>query len=259
MITLSRFRPKTLKLKNMKQVLFVALLFTGSFIYAQVNPTQPARTSTYHLNADSAKIVDIRERLVQLALQDPLYEIADHNVTIAEYEIRLAKNSWLAEIFIAGNLNEFSIDPKAAGTNYSGYYPRYNFGVQIPLDIFSKTSNNVKISYEKYMIAEAERNDRFRLIKADILTRYEDYLLTKQKLEIQYQITQDAYTAYTKAEKDFNDNVIKIEDLNSANSRYIDEQVKKLQLQRDLNVSKIDIERHIGIKLDEVIQQMGGR
>jgi outer membrane protein TolC len=259
MITLSRFRPKTLKLKNMKQVLFVALLFTCSFIYAQVNPTQPARTSTYHLNADSAKIVDIRERLVQLALQDPLYEIADHNVTIAEYEIRLAKNSWLAEIFIAGNLNEFSIDPKAAGTNYSGYYPRYNFGVQIPLDIFSKTSNNVKISHEKYMIAEAERNDRFRLIKADILTRYEDYLLTKQKLEIQYQITQDAYTAYTKAEKDFNDNVIKIEDLNSANSRYIDEQVKKLQLQRDLNVSKIDIERHIGIKLDEVIQQMGGR
>jgi len=258
MMTSARFRPKTLKLKNMKQTLFLALLFCNSIIYAQVKSNQQGRTSPYRLNADSARIVDIRERLVQLALQDPLYEIADHNVTIAEYEIRLAKNSWLGQITAAGNLNEFSIDPKAAGNNYVGYYPRYNFGIQIPLDIFSKTSNNVKIAYEKELIAEAERNDRFRLIKADILTRYEDYLLTNQKLEIQYQITQDAYTAYTKAEKDFSDNVIKIEDLNSANNKYIDEQIKKLQLQRDLNVSKIDIERHIGVKLDDVILQMGG-
>ena len=74
---------------------------------------------------------DVRERLVQLALQNPLYEIADHDVTIAEYNIRLAKTSWLSSISIAGNLNEFSIDPKAAGNN-SYFYPRYNFGVSIP-------------------------------------------------------------------------------------------------------------------------------
>ena len=42
------------------------------------------------------------------------------------------------------------------------------------------------------MVAQSERNDRFRTIKADILTRYEDYLLAEEKLTFQYKITKDA-------------------------------------------------------------------
>ena len=234
----------------MKQLLFIALIFSSIAIYAQV-PANP--NSAYRLNSDTGRMSDVRERLVQLALQNPLYEIADHNVTIAEYNIRLAKTSWLSQIIIAGNLNEFSIDPKAAG-NASVYYPRYNFGIAIPLDIFARSSNNTKIAYEKYMIAQSERNDRFRTIKADILTRYEDYLLAQERLTFQYKITKDAFEAYSKAEIDFKNNLIKIEDLNLFNSKYVDEQIKRLELQRDYNVSKIDIERLIGVKLEDVIQ-----
>ncbi|HEX4372527.1 MAG TPA: TolC family protein [Puia sp.] len=234
----------------MKHLLFIALMFCSIAIYAQV-PTNP--NSAYRLNSDTGRMGDVRERLVQLALQNPLYEIADHNVTIAEYNIRLAKTSWLSSITVAGNLNEFSIDPKAAG-NASVYYPRYNFGITIPLDIFAKSSNNTKIAYEKYMVAQSERNDRFRTIKADILTRYEDYLLAQEKLTFQYKITKDAFEAYSKAEIDFKNNLIKIEDLNLFNSKYVDEQIKRLELQRNYNVSKIDIERLIGVKLEDVIQ-----
>jgi len=234
----------------MKQLLFITLLLSSISIYAQV-PANP--NSAYRLNSDTGRMSNVRERLVQLALQNPLYEIADHNVTIAEYNIRLAKTSWLGAIIIAGNLNEFSIDPKASGGN-SVYYPRYNFGVSIPLDIFSKSANNTKIAYEKYQIAQAERNDRFRLIKADILTRYEDYLLAQEKLSLQYKITKDAFEAYSKAEIDFKNNVIKIEDLNSFNSKYTDEQIKRLELQRNYNVSKIEIEKLIGVKLEDVIE-----
>jgi outer membrane protein TolC len=241
------------KLQRMKQTLCFLLLISSISIQAQVSPPNPS--STYRLNSDTGRMSEVRERLVQLALQNPNYEIADHNVTIAEYDIRIAKTSWLAQIVVAGNLNEFSIDPKAAG-GASVYYPRYNFGMQIPLDIFSRTANNVKISYEKYLVAEAERNDRFRMIRADILTRYEDYLLAKAKLDFQYQIAQNAYLAYTKAEKDFENNLIKIEDLNSADSKYFDEQIRKLELQRDYNVSKIEVERLIGLKLEDVIEQV---
>lgn len=234
----------------MKHLLFIALMFSAVAMYAQV-PANP--NSAYRLNSDTGRMSDVRERLVQLALQNPLYEIADHNVTIAEYNIRLAKTSWLSSISIAGNLNEFSIDPKAAG-NASVYYPRYNFGILIPLDIFARSSNNTKIAYEKYMIAQSERNDRFRTIKADILTRYEDYLLAQERLTFQYKITKDAFEAYSKAEIDFKSNLIKIEDLNIFNSKYVDEQIKRLELQRNYNVSKIDIERLIGVKLEDVIQ-----
>jgi outer membrane protein TolC len=236
----------------MKQLLSILLTFSSMAIFAQVKP--PANpNSTYRLNSDTGRMSDVRERLVQLALQNPLYEIADHNVTVAEYNIRLAKSSWLAQIQVAGNLNEFSIDPQAS-QGASVYYPKYNFGIVIPLDIFARSANNTKIAYEKYAIAQAERNDRFRMIKADILTRYEDYLLAREKLEFQYQITKDAFEAYTKAEQDFKNNTIKIEDLNLFNSKYIDEQIRRYQLQRDYNVSKIEIERLIGLKLEDVIQ-----
>ncbi|HLX93372.1 MAG TPA: TolC family protein [Puia sp.] len=234
----------------MKYILFFVLALSGVSLFAQVRPLNPS--SNYRLNSDTGRMSDVRERLVQLALQNPLYEIADHHVTIAEYNIRLAKTSWLAQIIVAGNLNEFSIDPKAAGTA-SVYYPRYNFGISIPLDIFSRSANNTKIAYEKYMIAQAERNDRFRMIKAEILTRYEDYVLSKQKLQFQYQITKNAFEAYSKAEIDFKNNLIKIEDLNAFNSKYIDEQIKRLELQRNYNMSKIEIEKLIVVKLDDVI------
>jgi outer membrane protein TolC len=236
----------------MKQLLLILLLFSALTMYGQV-PKNPS--SAYRLNSDTGRMSDVRERLVQLALQNPLYEIADHNVTIAEYNIRLAKTSWLGQIQVAGNLNEFSIDPKSAGTA-SVYYPRYNFGVVIPLDIFSKSVNNTKIAYEKYMIAQAERNNSFRLIKADILTRYEDYLLAEEKLRFQYKITNDAFEAYSKAEVDFKNNIIKIEDLNLFNSRYIDAQIRRLELQRDYNVTKIEIEKLIQVKLEDVIQMV---
>jgi outer membrane protein TolC len=236
----------------MKHLLVVALLFSSIAIYAQV-PTNPS--SAYRLNSDTGRMSDVRERLVQLALQNPLYEIADHNVTIAEYNIRLAKTSWLNTIVVAGNLNEFSIDPKAAGNN-SYFYPRYNFGVMIPLDIFSRSSNNTKVAYEKYMIAQSERNDKFRTIKADILTRYEDYLLAEEKLQLQYKITKDAFEAYSKAEIDFKNNLIKIEDLNNFNTKYVDEQIKRLELQRNFNVSRIDIEKLIGVRLEDVLEMV---
>jgi outer membrane protein TolC len=236
----------------MKHLLLIVLIFSSISVFAQV-PTNPS--SAYRLNSDTGRMGDIRERLVQLALQNPLYEIADHNVTVAEYNIRLAKTSWLSLIIIAGNLNEFSIDPKSAGTS-SVYYPRYNFGISIPLDIFARSSNNTKIAYEKYMIAQSERNDRFRMIKADILTRYEDYLLAEEKLQFQYKITKDAFEAYSKAEIDFKNNLIKIEDLNAFNTKWVDEQIKKLELQRDYNVSIIDIEKLIGVRLQDVKQQV---
>ena len=103
------------------------------------------------------------------------------------------------------------------------------------------------------MIAQSERNDKFRTIKADILTRYEDYLLSEEKLQFQYKITKDAFEAYSKAEIDFKNNLIKIEDLNSFNTKYVDEQIKRLELQRNFNVARIDIEKLIGVRLEDVI------
>jgi len=88
-----------------------------------------------------------------------------------------------------------------------------------------------------------------------VLTKYEDYLLAKQKLELQIQMTQEAYTNYQIAERDYRLNVIKVEDYNKAYKNWAGEQVTKLDLQRNLNVTKIDLEKIIGVKLDDVIRE----
>jgi len=88
-----------------------------------------------------------------------------------------------------------------------------------------------------------------------VLTKYEDYLLARQKLELQSQITTDAYTDYQVAERDFRLNVIKAEDYSKSYKIWVGEQVLKLELQRNLNVSKIELEKIIGVKLDDVFRE----
>jgi outer membrane protein TolC len=113
----------------------------------------------------------------------------------------------------------------------------------------------VKIARENYLIAQANKNERFREIKALVLTSYEDYLLSWQKLQIQTSITSDAYTNYQLAEDDFRKNVIKSDDYNKAYRNWIAEKLTQLELQRNLNVTKIELERYTGVSLDEILKE----
>ena len=244
----------------MKLCLVFLLFFCYNLLDAQV--TQPKKIgiiagSNYK---DTLKNVDVRERLVQLAMNNPNYEISDRLTYIALYQLRLAKGSWLSALSAQGNVNEFTVNELFGSTNPAvstniTIYPKYNLGLSIPFDLFNRNSNNVKIARENLYIAQAQKNERFREIKADVLTKYEDYLLIKQKLELQSQITTDAYTNYQIAERDYRLNVIKAEDLSRAYKNWVGEQVFKLSIQRDLNVSKIDLEKVIGVKFEDVFRE----
>jgi len=239
--------------------LFIALLMLSNIAYGQSEPLQTKRNSTYRLNTDTNRLIDIHERLVQLALQNPTYEIADHTAAAAEYQIRIAKSNWLNVLSAAGNINEFTINQIFHTGNTATqniYFPKYNLGLTIPMDIFSRQKNTVKIAKENYLIAEAQKNDRFRQIKVDVLTKYEDYLLDKQILDFQSQVAQDQFTLYKRSEKDFQDGIIKLEEFEKSYKGWVEEQTKKLTYQRNLNVIKLELERIIGVKLEDVLQQM---
>jgi outer membrane protein TolC len=124
------------------------------------------------------------------------------------------------------------------------------------MDIFSRTNNNVRVARENYMIAIAQKNDRYRQIRVEVLTKYEDYILAKQNLEFQIQISQDEYASYKRASQDFSDGIIKLEDLNNSYKLWVSEQSRRLAMQRDFNVTKLQIEQMIGVKLDDVLAQL---
>jgi len=203
---------------------------------------------------DSVRIADIREKLVTLAMQNPTYEMVDHASLAASYQIKIAKSAYLGLFSAQANVNEFTISHRkdANGIVIPNYYPLYNFAVNIPFDIFTRTTNNVKIAKENYYMTTAAKNEKFREIKADVLTKYENYLLAKQLVELQSRITQSEYATLKRAESDFAENLIKLDDVENAQKSYITEQVKSLTLQRDLNLSKIEIEKVIGVKIEDV-------
>ncbi|MBS1948959.1 MAG: TolC family protein [Bacteroidetes bacterium] len=234
---------------------FLACVLLNGLAHGQVSsPKQYSVAPGYSLT-DTSKNFNIKERLVQLALNNPAYEVTDRLTNVARYQIKLAKSSWFTSISAQYNANEYTLFPKTTSSSNPIYYPRYNFGVGLPFDIFTRVPNNVKIARENYLIAEANKNDKFRQIKADVLTKYEDYLLSKQKLELQIAIAQDAYTSYILAEDNFKKNIIKADDLTKAYRNWVSEQVAKLDLQRNLNVAKIDLEKIIGVKLDDVLKE----
>jgi outer membrane protein TolC len=220
------------------------------FLFARI---AHAQTQSPLYRADSNRLGDIRERLVQLAMQNPIYEIADHATMAASYQINIAKSAYLGLLSAQANINEFTVSNEFSnGQKSPNYYPIYNVGVNIPFDIFTRTTNNVKIAKENYLMASAAKNQRFREIKADVLSKYENYLLAKQLVELQGRITQSEYATLKRAESDFAENLIKLEDVDKAQKSYVIEQVKSLTLQKDLNLSKIELEKVIGVKIEEV-------
>lgn len=239
--------------EQMKKFFLASLLLMGMMAaFSQNNPP-----TTYRPNVRSSE-TDIRERLVALALQNPNYEIADRNVNVAEAQLRKAKGAWLNVFFAQGNLNELSLKQESnnnTGLNGQVFYPRYNFGINLPFDFFSAKSNDVKVARETLLIAEAEKNDRYRRIRREVLSKYEDYLMHKEKLELQTRMTQAEYTRYKLAEKDFEDNLITAEVFNKAEATYFEQQIRKSELQRNLNVVKLEMEEMIGVSFDELVNK----
>ena len=169
---------------------------------------------------------------------------------VAEFQVKKSKMSWLSALSATYNLNQFNLE----GTNQNNFFPKYNFGLMVPFDIFTRTSNDIKIARQNLGIAQAEKTVRYREIKAKILTKYEDYLMFQQKLEFQSQITQDEHTAFLTAEKAFGEGNIKQEDYNKAYRGYSDEKSKMAELQRNYNVIKIELEELVGMTIEEVIK-----
>lgn len=225
---------------------FIVLLFLSRVSQAQ----QPIPL----YRPDSLRLTDIREKLVQLAMQNPTYEIVDHQSQAASYQIRIAKSAYLGLLSAQMNVNEFTISQRkdVNGVVIPNYYPIYNLGLNIPFDIFTRTTNNVKIAKENYSMTLAAKNQKFREIKADVLSKYENYLLARQLVELQSRITQGEYATLKRAESDFAENLIKLDDVEKAQKSYINEQVKSLTLQKDLNLTRIEIEKVIGVKIEDV-------
>lgn len=193
---------------------------------------------------------EIKARLIKLALNNPQVAIDNSNIEIAELNRKKAASSWLSSFSIGGNVNEFVINNSPA----ANFFPKYNFGVAVPFDIFSKSSNEKRVANENIKIANALKVQNENQLKADVLSRYETFKEQKDLLALQNITVENHYSDYQAAQKNFSDGLISIDELNKFYQAYLVEKVKIISITKDFNIAKILLEQLIGVPVENALQ-----
>jgi outer membrane protein TolC len=198
-------------------------------------------------NSDS----QIQERLVQLALAGPVYDVSGHEIAAAQQNLSKAKRSWLNLLSISADYNDQTF---AKPTQTAYVYPKYFFGVTIPIGLFFSMGPDIQREKENVAIAHDNQEQLARTIRADVLGKYTQYKTYATLIAIQNNVVDDEEALRKQTEKKFQDGTISIEQYNLANKIYGDDLTRKLNLQLQQDLVKIDIEKMIGISLESVLK-----
>jgi outer membrane protein TolC len=232
-------------------LLFLIVAMSCANARSQNQPQANLKNVNQAARHDSLVSVSIKEKLVQLAMQNPSVEIDDRTLTIAYLGLGKAKTNILNQIGVAANLNEYSIQKN---NSIGSYYPRYNFGVVLPLGLLTTRSKDIDIARESIGISIAQKNEHDRVLREVVLTKYEDYLLASELLKYQKQLYEDVHSDFLTIERDYAAAKIKVEEYNKAYRDDNTENTKLIILQRNLNVTVLELERYIGVKLEDVLK-----
>lgn len=210
--------------------------------------SQQGMTQTTTAKPDSS--MSIEDTLVMLALNSPTYKSSANQNKINEYQLKAAKNNWLNLLSLSGsfnNRNGFVQQP-----NNAALTPFYFVGINLPIGVLlSRTS--VKAAREQIQISKNTQEQLSRNIEADILTKFRRFRNYGELLVLQRQTLDDEETAFLQAKEKFRTGQIPIELYNTAQKTYTAEVTKKLELEMQMDLLRIEIERIIGTELEPIL------
>jgi outer membrane protein TolC len=228
----------------------IAGIISCLLLYGAHAQTQPVDASTFNVGVDS-----MAEGLVALAMNNPRIR---YNADLAEQfnEIyRRSKIAWLDAITIQGNLNEYSIN-ESASEKAANLYPKYNFGLNIPLGLPWTTIHQTRSDFAKSQAMIEEVEVERRNVRKEVLINYHNYLMNKRLLELQEQVISDWHIIYLKAEDKFRKGEVTLESFYSTTRIYNDELNKEVILTASINNSAAELEDLIGMNLGDAVQMI---
>lgn len=195
----------------------------------------------------------IEERLVKLALSGPVYKQAEHQEKIATGQLSKARKSWLNLLSVSANYNDQTF---AKTTTVSGgyVYPKYFFGLTIPLGLIFNIGPEVKIAKENLAASLDNEELVARSVRADILGKYQQYKTYDTLLIIENDAAIDEQASLTLLENKVHNGTASIEQYNIAHKTYGEALAKGLNLKLQRDLMKIEIERIIGTRLETVLK-----
>ncbi len=197
--------------------------------------------------------IDFKEKLVQLAWNNlPTVNISKNEVLIAEKNYALAKYNFLNSVSFTANINEFVIDPSQDINNRAQFFPLYNFSLSIPLGIFVSSPLETKISKLQVDNQKELVNAQKLEVRSTVLTSYENYIYTKEMLEIEVELLESSYAGYLVAEQKFKNGEILIDEYNNILTSYNNRKINHLTAVKNFNIAKIQLEEIIGVRIEDI-------
>lgn len=206
-------------------------------------------TPIFRYEPPSDSIIEIR--LVNLALQGPQYEALGHRVTISQAQESMARRAWFNLLTFSLNYNDQTF---AKNTNLPGtyVYPKYYFGIIIPVGMFFSMGPQIHAASENVKVARNNQEDLARTLRTDVLSKWKTYKNYEALILLQNTIVVDEQAALNQIEKKFRDGTVSIDQYNLANKAFSDEKSKLLNLQLSQDLERLEIEKIIGTSLDSV-------
>lgn len=232
----------------MKKLKLLLLLTCFGFVLAAQDFEYSMRSQE-----EQRQINEFGEILVQVAIENhPDSKIALENVNISEQEHKISKFSWLNQISVNGNLNEASIDPPDTEQGQNLFFPRYNFGIQIPLGIFLTQPAQAKIGKKNVNLKQLEVQKMESIIRAEVLSAYNNYLLRKEIYNIKMQIAEEEKALMRAKEDKFTSGEIDLDEYTGAIRAYQLDVERLLVAKNEFDNSKIELEQWLGRRLEEI-------
>jgi outer membrane protein TolC len=259
--------------KTLTAALFILFLSVAGKTNAQRTPTKQKQDTTARPKTDTtarapivlpkrtpaplyrAALSDsvIEERLVALALSGPVYRQSQHQEQISLGQLSKARRSWLNLLSLSANYNDQTFAKNTAAPG-AYVYPKYFFGVTIPIGLFFSMGPEIRIAKENLASSRDNEEQVSRTIRADILGKYQQYKTYDTLVIIQNDAGIDEQAALTLLENKVHNGTASIEQYNLAHKAYGEELARGLNLKLQRDLMKIEMERIIGVRLETVLK-----
>lgn len=228
-------------------------LFLVCLVFIAVN----ARSQSINDSLSSLRFTledTIAEKLANLAvIKNPGIRVYDRRTQADLHEWKRSRLAFLSVANASFNLNEGNLMTKdSTGPNL--FFPRYNFSLSIPLSIFFSRPQEIKKAKSMYEASMATKESEMNALKSEVKKAYQTYLANKYLLTLQETILQDEAVLFSQMQDKFEKNQITLEVFTNGSKRYNAELAKKLNLVRDVGMSRIDLELLINMDLVEALK-----
>ena len=209
------------------------------------------------------------EYLVQLAwMNNPDNDVLAEEIDIAKEELDITKWEWAKDFRAIASYNEtnlltdLGIRPNTTDAQevqlqrflQTLVVPRFSVSATLNLGTLITLPKEKRVAEYKINIAEHKLNQEKHQIRAEVLERYQNYLLAIEVLKTRTLAEEDASTMYSLLDKLFKEGEAEFKDWNAASTTYWAAVEGKSQAQTEIERTIIKLEEIIGIKWDDALR-----